>query len=140
MFLTIRLLSLALLLCSALPVSAQTLFFDLLPTKSWLVPASEYGALPQVSTLSLHAVSDTTRTLPPATVIWQFRQRLLVRGYDVASGRMVTLGSYAYQMNYTRASLLIFFDEKVPTSYNVGITSSGRFAMLFASKAHAKRK
>jgi hypothetical protein len=88
-FLTLRLSLLALLLCSAPPISAQSLFYDQLPTKSWLVPASEYGALPQVSTLSLHAVSDTTRTLPPATVIWQFRQRLLVRGYEQASGRMV---------------------------------------------------
>ncbi|MDO7848015.1 hypothetical protein Q5H92_16745 [Hymenobacter sp. M29] len=126
---------LALLLFFVLPGVAQTLFFDRLPTTTWLVAASEYGALPLGQRLALQVAKDTTGTRTPATVQWLFRERLVVRRYDGASGRMVTVGSYVYPTDRAHASLRIFFDERAPLSYRVGITSTGGTAVLLRQRA-----
>ena len=122
---------LVLLLAMALPSSAQTLFFDQLPTTDWVVQASENEALRQASTLHLQAAKDTSGTKLPATVSWLFGKRLLVRHYDAASKQMVTIASYTYQIDRTHAILSIFLDEKTPISYRVGITSTGKSVVLF---------
>lgn len=139
-FCTKILAPLVLLLGSAVPVAAQSLFFDQLPTTRWVVPDSQYRALSRVATIHLRAVRDTTHTPPPATVTWLFRSRLLVRRYEAGSGRMVTLGTYAYRVDQTRRSttLLIFLDDQTPVRYTVGISSAGSLALLLRQRSRRR--
>jgi len=106
----------------------QTLFFDHLENSIWVSDSLIIHKSDGFDLEKLHVSKDSIRI---NRTIWYFNDSLRITQYNASLKQETIIGIYAYHIE--RNQLIISFQETAPTSYQVGVTSTGNFVQLTKS-------
>lgn len=128
--------TLFLFLITTIPCLAQTLFFDDLNTATW---TSDFeisdSTLKNSKQIPLSKLVYSKDSIRKDVTIWTFRDSVLtIVKYDYQKKNERIAGTYTYRAVQDKCILQIMLPDNSVLTYNIGIVSSGYYAVLFQTK------
>jgi hypothetical protein len=114
----------------------QTLFFDHLKTSTWTgVTINNESEIMNANTFGLTKLKFSKDSLKGNVSLWTFIDSILtITNYDCISKTEALIGKYNFDSIYDQAILQIKFNDTSQTVYDIGIISTGNFAILNSKK------
>jgi hypothetical protein len=114
----------------------QTLFFDDLKTTTWTgVTINNESEMINANTFGLSKLKFPKDSIKDNVSLWTFLDSILtITNYDCISKTEVLIGKYNIDSIYDQAILQIKFNDTSQTVYDIGIVSTGSFAILNRKK------
>jgi hypothetical protein len=131
-----------LLVCIAGTIScfSQSLFFDSYTKATWIATVySKDASLTNAKKIGLSKLEVSKDSLKSNETCWNFNNGLLtITHYDHQLKTETPVATYHYQMNADKGTISIALPDTLQP-FDVGINSSGKFALLMKKKQGKKK-
>ncbi|MES2555720.1 MAG: hypothetical protein V4604_06190 [Bacteroidota bacterium] len=119
--------------------SAQSMFFDLCKTTTWICEFDS-TSFKEMEPIGLTKNIWTSDSIPEGKLKWTFNEEneLVITKYNSITKRDVIVGLYKYEFDPENGLVKIWVDTETIRSFKVGITSTGNYAVLMKPERHPK--
>ena len=126
---------------AAISCFSQTLFFDIHTKATWVATVkSKDSTIKNAKEIWLSKLSIPKNSLKSNATFWNFKDGLLtITNYDYQLKTETPVTTYNYQTNIDKGILSIALPDTLQ-QFDVGINSSGSFALLMKMKQKGRKK
>lgn len=127
-----KIILLLLFYSSSILCFGQTLFFDNLNNSRWKSDENyDETSIRNTKEIGLGKLITSTDSLTINVTIWEFKDdTLTILHFDCISRKDRLIATYKFEANSEKGILKIFLNESENLEYEVGIISTGNYAIL----------